>query len=272
MGRFFKEWGILLAGPWKWFKGVSDVYKLISTSVLASLSALAAIWGSVPWWVVPVVALASFYVFLTAGLAWERSRGPWVTVSELRLDTDLLTTYPDGQKMKADLFFVELTNGDIPATPRVQIVAVSGGVKWIGRSYDAHWRGHPALPGIYPPLTMGEQQQFGLLVTSKSANGNHALSICDRYNQFLTVTKDVPLSEQDLIRLKVNVTCQSQSNELGKKQEFFFTVAPDTSTEAPNGGYKIHDIHHNPRQRWKWWMKRYRRLLRSVERRSSNHR
>ena len=87
MPSFRKEWGQLLVNPLSWVGGMTTVVRILGSGIAVSCAtAVAGLFGNVPWWVVPLVAFAVFYLSLTAGMAWERARGPSVKVSPLLWD------------------------------------------------------------------------------------------------------------------------------------------------------------------------------------------
>jgi hypothetical protein len=236
MATFLREWGQLIAAPLQWSKGMDTVAKIVLPGLLTAVGGIALIFRDVPWWIVPLTAVVVFYFSLTAGMAWERSRGPSVSVGDLRLDD--LAFRIDGQEGRG-LFFVDVRNGGVPAKPRVQIVAASGGIRWIEHAYDAHWRGRP--PGYSAVLNIGQPQQFGLLGRVQTRDGNPALFIWDNDGKATIVTRDAPLAEQGILTIEVIVICEAEADkegrkELGKEVRRTFHIAPEPGSAV---GYKV---------------------------------
>jgi hypothetical protein len=259
MGRFVRIWCELLAHRLRWVKGVSDVYKLLPPALLAGLSALAAIWGTVPWWVIPLTALAVFYFSLTAGMAWEISKKPSFIVSDLQIDRGVVTLMDGPRQWSSDVFYVTVTVHDAPAIPEVKIIKVVGGRRSLEAPVMAHWRNKDwgYCDGM---LSDGEEQQFGLLRTSRTVHDNPSLETWDMNDKCLPLTSDLPLGQQQqALTIVAVVRCDylnGDRRERGEKQTLTFQLAPDTSANSAPGGYKIVTnkpvIATKPRRRSAW--------------------
>jgi hypothetical protein len=227
--EFLRAWIDLLRAPLALFKGVADVGKFLLPFLLTSLSAVAAYWGTVAWYVVPATALVVFYLSLTAGMAWERAMTPSAKISSLMLDT---RGWTGGWGKITGLFYMAIKNGPAPAVITVKIVGIeSPGTKSVERSWTGHWRGlSPEFDGSLTPLAVSE---YGLIGITNLRSGNPALFIWSSESasteRFPIVSPDLPLERQGVTRIDVVVTCETQDRDGPKirAQERSFYIAPD---------------------------------------------
>ena len=233
MLEFFRVWGGLLAVPWNW-KGVADVYKLIPPALLlAALSGMAAFWGMIPWWILPIAVLVTFYVSLTAGMAWVLSRGLSVSVGPVCLDEPV------------KLFYTRLEIGPVAAKVTGTVVKVvdSFGTSLIERSWEGHLRGRP--PKFDKQLAAHTQADYGWVGVTTFASGNPTLFIYTREHAqnriesghgVITISRDVPLEQQGVTTLDLVMSCETYTGEKGSSVKFSFEIAPDPGSSV---GYKI---------------------------------
>lgn len=239
MANFRSEWWRLLVKPWQMVGGLAAMLKFFGSAAFAGiLTAMAGAFGSVPWWTLPFVAVASFYLSWTAGMAWERSGKPSVTVGTLTCDE------------RFTVFFVHVENSSpFPIRPSVTItrIADARGNRLGSPPWMCHWRDKP--PNFTMELEEGVGAEAGLLgVRHYSASNNPALCIFDQAHQLRGVTNDVPLSEQETVVVHMVVNCATPTGERGKPVRRTFTVAPDPGSQA---GYRV-VTEELPAQRARW--------------------
>jgi hypothetical protein len=231
MATFLRQWGRLVAADLSKLKDWSGVLKLLGSATVLGLLTTAAAWlGTVPAWVLPVVAAVVCYLSLTAGRAWESASYPAVEVGPLQLDTAM------------KVFFIHIANGLMP-TKRVEIkilpVYDSHRLKHTEKSFQGHWRGEP--PIFDGKLSAGEEAEYGLLGANYFRDSkNPTLFIYSREHMqagaFPTISQDVPLEEQGASRVVVVVNCEAEDGTKGKTQRKIFYVAPDPGSTV---GYKV---------------------------------
>jgi hypothetical protein len=239
MGTFFREWGRLLVAPLSHMSGVATMTRILSyvlpPSLFAGLFLTAWVWGTIPWWALPLSVLLVFYLSLTAGMALITARQPSVEIGPVELDEG-----------KNKVFFVRLQNGDIPVTPTVQITRIrdADGNRIPGvseQSWLAHWRNKPANHS--QELSPGEEAEFGLLGASTTEQGNPVLFIWTTEHAHLPLSENVPLQAQRSFVIKVVVNYTDRTSTIGRR-DFTFTVAPAPGSVAsyrvePEGGSSV---------------------------------
>src|SRR5262249_7459203 len=111
----------------------------------------------------------------------------------------------------------------------------------------------------------GEVRSVLLQVSRHEKNGNPTLWIREvAMKRAYPVTRDVPLSEQQLVTLEVAVTCEARVGGKAEKGETLrrtYTVAPDPANPAV--GYKVVELgpeKYAIRKRTPW-AKAYQRFL-----------
>jgi hypothetical protein len=221
--------------------GVSNVTSFVQKWVVPIVMGGAYAWLAyllhasigVPWWVIGIAAIAIGYFSVTAGIAWERTRGTGIVVSPVQLDVPM------------KIFFVDVENGPTPAKVRLHIhpVVDSLGTVHTERPWIGHWRGQPA--GYDEELGEGHQAQYGLLGVHHFPSGNPTLYIISttptsspapfNYTPH-TISRDVPLTEQGTTTCHVVVTGVAAGNVRLKPQQFAFSVVPDPGSPV---GYRI---------------------------------
>jgi hypothetical protein len=244
--RFIENWARLLLGPLVWFEKVVPITKRVADIVAPILGAgfIAAISAIVveidrqlvPGWGFPIGAcLLGFWVFFTAGRAFETSAGPGVYIGPLQFDHGT-RPYP--------CFFSQLHNGPMPLERIIVKVASaddSGGVKHLEYGLEAHLKGQP--PERTPEFVAGEPVQAGLLgVAAFPGSGNPTLFVWtmgDKQNQ--TISRDLPLAQQPITKIKVGITSIAKEGKTETTQYRTFFVAPDLTA----GSYKVVS-------RWRW--------------------
>jgi hypothetical protein len=202
-------------------------------TIVSALTATAGLFENVPWWTLPLVALAAFYLSLTAGMAWERALSPQVEVGPL----DLIRGDWEG---KIGLFYVPIKNGPVPATIKIRINGVvSSGVPPLEHSQEGHWRGLRAdFDGTFAAR---ERAQYGLIgVGPHPGSRNPSLFIWGtegrRGGQLPIISPDAPLDQQVETRIDILVNCETADKQLGKPQELSLYVSPDPASPV---GYKV---------------------------------
>jgi hypothetical protein len=236
---------------------------LIPASAITALGIILAALGTVPWWTVPASIITTGWLCGTAGAALERSRLPWVRVSQLQLDKR--TTFTHGQSL--GLFFVVITNGPIPTKvlPLIVRVAESPWTIRLEHSWEGHWRGR--LPKYEGDLRANEEAQYGLLAAARFANSNPGLFIFSREasedpekHQLIRITQDIPISEQGTVTVDLHVACEFETDgrtALGRGQLHTFTILPDQSTSS----YNIGPITSKPQH----WLQRWPRVSNALQ-------
>jgi hypothetical protein len=192
-----------------------------SAAIATVLTFLASLFGSVPGWSLPLVAFVTFYLSLTAGMAWERA-------SDLRVEVSPVLLEMGNWDGAIGIFYVLVTNGPIPAKIVVKIVHVESlGIRRIEPSYEGHWRGlSEDFSGCF---TEGEKCPYGLVGIFRGADSQRALFIWTKGNNAKPVIspRDVPLAEQGETKVDVVVTCEATAEvRRGKPKYFTFRIEP----------------------------------------------
>lgn len=259
MAAFFREWGRLLAAPLPWIGGVAPMLKFISAATLASVATAVAAWfGDISGWILPVVVFIVGYLALTAGMAWERALPLYVEVGSLKLDENRWGG-------SIGLFHVLLKNGPIPATIKVKINGIySLGIRHSDRAWEGHWRSRGT--DFNGHLDAREEQQYGLIgIGTQQASGHPTLFIwtreLDSSGQYPTASLDAPLEQQGITRVDIVVNCEAADGQRGKSQERTFYILPDRNSPIY---YRV-DTAGSPVDKRKSCMPRtYRRFLRFI--------
>lgn len=184
---------------------------IISLLSIVGLGASAIIWHQslpVPWWTIPLVAIIVWYFGLTAGLAWERSRGASVAIGPVVFDEPSKT------------FYLRLKNGDIEATFDVQINYI---INSAGRPFalSPKWVS-PHLTNQNAFCREREERHYLICKLATSPKNNPTLTIGVQRSDATgrtwgdddSVSLDVPLKEQTEVCFHMLVT--SQSHQFGQ--------------------------------------------------------
>jgi hypothetical protein len=227
MAKFFSEWGRLLLTPLRWFKGVSGMLKLLpSAAIPAVLFGVAAMWGSAPWWIVPLTIVIVFYLALTAGMAWERANRESVEMGPLQLDA------------RDSVFFAVVKNTcEERVWPEVwvtRVIDMAGNRRHIG-SVESPWRHH--APDYSMCLEVeGAEAEVALFLADSRPSGNPSLCVVDKGKRIQEVTSDLPLSSQETIVFSAVAFCKEWSGKKRATAKCTFSIAPDPGSAV---GYKI---------------------------------
>lgn len=108
--RFLAEWFNLATSPIPWlYKGVKALSDgpikamILSVLSIAGFTVSAIIWNEylpIPWWAMVLAILVLVYLGLTAGLAWERSRGASVELGPVVFDSSTIIARDDATNDK----------------------------------------------------------------------------------------------------------------------------------------------------------------------------
>ena len=191
--RFLAEWFNLATSPIPWlYKGVKALSDgpikamILSVLSIAGFTVSAIIWNEylpIPWWAMVLAILVLVYLGLTAGLAWERSRGASVELGPVVFDSSTNT------------FLLRITNGKTPASIEVQInnILDSCGNRFLYSSIFLV--AQSSNPNVH--LREEEERHYTFCKTAKTPQGNPSLMVADPNGvNPLVVSDDVSIHEQ----------------------------------------------------------------------------
>jgi hypothetical protein len=232
---FIRKWINYLRLFFPYFREGYAVIKWLLPLLLATLGGLGATALLSPsGWLAATAAVLFLCLIVccfsfTAGMAAVTRNDPSASLSKLQLDDTL------NPSIRAEgLFWVELQNGDVSATPYLQM-EIPNAAKPLEFTPHGHWRGKPERV-----LAPGEKQQFGLIGVGTTPKGNPSLFVWYieglDWGRYPVVTKDAPLDEQSGIDVEVRVVCKPVAQvgkdipELVKVGILHFRIVPDPST------------------------------------------
>jgi hypothetical protein len=243
MGRFLRRWASVIF-PWRHLGVLTGAFKLLIAVLGTTLIVgLLTFFGSLhlPWWGFVLILLVVFWASLTAGIAFEQSRGPVIEVGPLEIDVPVRIFHT-----------ILRNNASFPVNVVGRIVArdESLGIRHTEHAWQGHLRGRPPeFRRVDPPP---DEPDYAWLGVTKFESGNPTLyifsndrvlvaAIAQAGHGVIPVSRDLPIEQQSTIEVALAIDCETLPDEKGKVErgirvERTYRIAPDPGSTV---GYRI---------------------------------